>query len=284
MCVRPAHLRGYAEQGMRVPCGQCIECRLRRSRDWAMRCMHEASLHEENWFLTLTYADEYLPKGGTLDRRAFPLFMKRLRKECGSVRYFHAGEYGERNGRPHYHALLFGLRLDDVRACGYSQSGYPVFESARVSELWEDGAHQLGGVSFESAQYVARYCVKKVTGSRAAAHYERVDSRGVVYQLEPEYATMSRRPGIGAGWWEKYRGDVYRDDFVVRGSAELTPPRFYDKKEAELDEARMEVVKARRIRKYGGRCTIAQGVTWRTNAAREAIAVARLKQIEEARR
>lgn len=264
---------------MRVPCGQCIECRLRRTRDWAMRCMHEASLYEQNSFLTLTYADEYLPKGGTLDRRAFPLFMKRLRQECGSVRYFHAGEYGERNGRPHYHALLFGLRFADERWTGESGSGHRVYESETLSALWPFGIGQLGSVSFESAQYVARYCLKKVTGSRALAHYQRVDAQGNIYQLEPEYATMSRRPGIGTRWIEKFREEVYRDDSVMIGGAEVTPPRFYDKKEFELHEAAMEVVKARRIRKHGVRCST-DGSTWRTNAAREVIAVAKLRQLE----
>lgn len=280
MCVRPAKLGIGKEHGLCVPCGQCIECRLKRSREWAIRCMHEASLYEDNLFMTLTYADEFLPKGGSLDRRAFPLFMKRLRKEFGRVRYFHAGEYGETNGRPHYHALLFGLRFGDEQACGDSKGGHPVFQSDSLSALWPFGLSQLGSVTFDSAQYVARYCVKKVTGSRAAAHYQRVDAQGVIHQLEPEYATMSRRPGIGFGWYAKFRSEVYRDDSVLSRGHEVSPPRFYDKKEAELDEARMEVTKARRVRKYGERCTIANGVTWRTNAAREAIGVARLKQLE----
>jgi len=242
--------------------------------------MHEASLHEKNSFVTLTYAPEFLPKGGSLDRRAFPLFMKRLRKAVGPVRYFHVGEYGERNGRPHYHALLFGLRFRDESSVGQSAAGHEVFESAQLSALWPVGFNQIGRVSFESAAYVARYCVKKVTGSRAQAHYERVDAEGCVYQLEPEYATMSRRPGIGSGWLEKYRGEVYRDDAVYARGHEVVPPRFYDKKEAERDEARMEVVKLRRIRKQGERCTIANLVTWRTNAAREAMAFAKLRQLE----
>jgi hypothetical protein len=206
--------------------------------------------------------------------------MKRLRKECGSVRYFHAGEYGEENGRPHYHALLFGLRFRDELPIGDTKQDHPVFASATLSALWPFGFGHIGRVSFESAQYVARYCVKKVTGSRAAAHYQRVDSQGSTYQLEPEYATMSRRPGIGFGWFQKFRGDVYRDDSVLVRGREVTPPRFYDKKEAERDEARMEVVKARRVRKYGERCTIVNGVTWRTNAARELIAAAKLKLLE----
>lgn len=285
MCVRPARLEQKLELGLTVPCGQCIECRLRRSREWAIRCMHEASLYDANSFITLTYADEFLPKGGSLDRRAFPLFMKRLRKVFGSVRYFHAGEYGEKNGRPHYHALLFGLRFADERECGRSQSGFPVFESAALSALWTHGSHQVGRVSFESAQYVARYCLTSCSKEQAAA------ARATGF--EPEYGTMSRgngipghpnQFGIGSRWLKEFRGDVYRDDFVVRGGHEMSPPRYYDKKEEELDEGRMEVVRARRLRKHGARCTVANGYTWRTNAAREVIAVARLKQLEEARR
>lgn len=270
---------------MTVPCGQCIECRLKRSREWAVRCMHEASLYEtRSSFVTLTYADEFLPPGGSLDRRAFPLFMKRLRKEVGRVRYFHAGEYGERSGRPHYHALLFGLRFADEVCKNPLGGGEKVFVSDTLSWLWPDGLHHIGGVSFESAAYVARYCVKKVTGSRAAAHYQRVGPDGELYQLEPEYATMSRRPGIGAGWLAKYGEEVYRDDAVFRGAHEMAPPRYYDKKLGEVDEARLELVKARRLRKHGERCGKDAGITWRTNAAREVIAMARLRQLEERRR
>lgn len=270
MCVRPAKLSVGKPHELRVPCGQCIECRLRRSREWALRCVHEASLYDVNSFITLTYADEYLPQGGSLDRRAFPLFMKRLRKAFGSVRYFHAGEYGERNGRPHYHALLFGLWFGDAVQVGVSDGGFPRFESGALSDVWEFGRADIGSVTFESAAYVARYCVKKVTGCAADAHY-----RGRV----PEYATMSRRPGIGFRWFEQFRGEVYRDDSVLARGHEVTPPRYYDKKEFELDEARMEVVKARRIRKHGVKCST-DGSTWRTNAAREVIAVAKLRQLE----
>lgn len=282
MCVRPARLNSQKEIGLTVPCGQCIECRLKRSREWAIRCMHEASLFSEgSSFITLTYADEFLPKGGSLDRRAFPLFMKRLRKEVGPVRYFHVGEYGEQNGRPHYHALLFGLRFADERPMGVTGSGYPAFVSDQLSGLWTAGASQIGEVTFESAQYVARYCVKKITGSRAEAHYQRLDAKGCKYVLEPEYATMSRRPGIGSRWLEENRADVERDDSVISRGHEVTPPRFYDKK---LSDAQQEVMKARRLRKRGERVGKDPGVTWRTNAARELIAVAALKQLEEARR
>lgn len=279
-------MKEHTEESFRVPCGQCIECRLKQSREWAIRCVHEASLHEESWFATMTLAEEYLPPDLSLDRRLFPLFMKKLRKRFGKVRYFHAGEYGEDNGRPHYHALLFGLRLADVRQCGISRSGYPVFESEALSDVWAQGIVQLGRVSFESAQYVARYCVKKYRGREdGKPDYGIVDhSTGCWVPRTPEYVTMSRNPGLGKGWWQKYRSEVYRDDAVPVRGGEMGPPRYYDKKEEEVvKEAAMDVIKLRRMRKHGARCTIANGYTWRTNAAREVIAINRLKHLMEVR-
>lgn len=63
-----------------IPCGQCIGCRLERSRQWAMRCVHEASLHDDNCFVTLTYNDQHIPSDAGLRHRDYQLFMKRLRK------------------------------------------------------------------------------------------------------------------------------------------------------------------------------------------------------------
>ena len=99
---------------IKLPCGQCVGCRLERSRQWAVRCMHEASLYKRNCFITLTYSNEYLPPNMSLVKSDFQKFMKRLRKRCGSsVRYYYCGEYGENFGRPHYHAILFGFDFKD---------------------------------------------------------------------------------------------------------------------------------------------------------------------------
>lgn len=214
---------------MTVPCGQCIGCRLEYSRRWAMRCLHEASLHVDNCFLTLTYADEHLPAYGSLDKRAFPKFMKRLRKRSGArIRYYHCGEYGEESGRPHYHALLFGFNFRDRVQCNI-RNGIPVHRSQFLEELWPFGLSEIGTVTFESAAYCARYVVKKVTGERAKEHYSRVDPvTGEVVQIQPEYATMSRNPGIGAMWFGKFGKETYRDDTVVSRGRELKPPRYYD--------------------------------------------------------
>ena len=214
-----------------LPCGQCVGCRLERSRQWAMRCIHEASLYENNCFITLTYNDENLPYDGSLNKKHFQDFMKRLRKKFSEspIRYFHCGEYGEKNGRPHYHACLFNFDFLD-RKFFKEHRGSRLYVSETLDMLWQEkGFCSIGEVTFESAAYVARYIMKKVTGDEAAKHYERVDTNtGEIINLVPEYTTMSRRPGIGKEWFERFHGDVFPSDSVIVRGRRCKPPRYYD--------------------------------------------------------
>ena len=237
---------GYSDLPVEVPCGQCIGCRMEKSRQWAVRCMHEASLHDSNVFVTLTYDDENLPPMGSLRKRDFQLFMKRLRKHLHprKVRFFHSGEYGESTGRPHYHVILFGVDFDDKYH--WSRRGnYEVFRSPFLERIWPHGQSEIGSVTFDSAAYVAKYCIKKLTGPEADARYVRLDfETGELVPIEPEYATMSRRPGIGAGWYEKYGEETHRLDSIVMNGKEMKPPKFYD----DLgDKVRPEVVRKNRV-------------------------------------
>lgn len=232
---------GFYDLPVPIPCGQCIGCRLERSRQWAIRCMHEASLYDANCFITLTYDNDHLPSFGSLDRDAFPLFMKRLRKSVEyvghdgrivrpSIRYFHCGEYGSRTARPHYHALLFNHDFRD-KVPFTVRNGHTVFTSAELGRLWPFGLSEIGSVTFESAAYVARYVVKKVTGNELLRQeaYSRLDpDTGEVAMVESEYATMSRRPGIGKPWLEKFGSEVYPADGVVVNGMLVKPPRYYD--------------------------------------------------------
>ncbi len=229
---------GFVDRKVTVPCGQCIGCRLEKSRQWAMRCMHEASLYDDNCFITLTYDDESLPSRGSLDRAAYPKFMKRLRKRFSHerIRYYHCGEYGDQFGRPHYHSLLFGFDFPD-KVPWTMRGDHRVWRSPELERLWPHGASEVGAVSFESAAYVARYVTKKVTGEPAAKHY---DGR------EPEYATMSRRPGIGRAWYEQFRCEVYASDSVVVRGKEMKPPRYYDGMHELANPEEMASVKAAR--------------------------------------
>lgn len=136
----------------------------------------EAGMHKENSFVTLTYAPEHLPPGGTLIPDHLSGFMKRLRARfplARSVRFFGVGEYGGRFGRPHYHLILFGL--------GQKWAGL-------IEDCWRFGRRQVLPLSRELAQYICGYTLKKMT--------KKEDKR--LRGLAPEFVRMSRRPGIGA--------------------------------------------------------------------------------------
>lgn len=224
---------GFVDQPVEVPCGQCSGCRLARSREWAIRCAHEASLHQENIFITLTYDDLHLPKDRSLDYRHYQLFMKRLLVYADrslnrhQVRFYMCGEYGEQFGRPHYHACIFNLDLPDKKLWK-TVRGNGIYKSEKLEEIWGHGFTSVGSVTFQSAAYVARYIMKKVTGDAAAEHYERMDAEtGEFYQLKPEFTNMSRQGGIGKGWIEKFRTDVFPHDYVVLNGKKVSPPKFY---------------------------------------------------------
>lgn len=222
-----------------LPCGQCVGCRLERSRQWATRCVHEASLYENNCFITLTYDDEHINQRSTLVKKDFQDFMKRLRKkiEPNRVRFFHCGEYGDINGRPHYHAILFNYDFPDRVLYRTGGSGFPVYVSNILCDLWPFGLSFVGDVSFESCAYVARYCLKKVTGDSADEHYSRVDPEtGEVYKILPEYTTMSRRPGIGEQWLQKYHSEVSANNGRVRARGHWSAmPRYYRDHFGDID-------------------------------------------------
>lgn len=228
--------QGWPDLPISVPCGQCIGCRLERSRQWAMRCYHEASLYENNCFITLTYSDDTVPvlfpgEGDypTLRKRDYQLFMKRLRERFGSgIRFYHCGEYGEGTNRPHYHACLFNFDFPDKVLESVDKAGYHHWSSVALGELWTCGLHDIGSVTFESAAYVARYIMKKTLGKDAADRYDRMSYYGEVQRLEPEYTTMSRRPGIGRDWYDEFHKDAFPSDFLVCRGMRMRPPRYYE--------------------------------------------------------
>jgi len=231
--------KGFKDLPMEVPCGQCIGCRLDRAKDWAVRCVQEASLHKENCFLTLTYNDQNLPADGSLRPRDFTLFMKLLRKRISpvKVRFFQCGEYGNKLERPHHHCIIFGWRPEDTVLFKNSKN-IKLWRSPLIESLWKHGFSTVGNVNYESAAYVARYILKKVTGDIAEDHYK---------GKHPEYITMSRRPGIAGLWIEKYKEDVFKEDTVVFGLGRLTkPPRYYDKYLEKVDPDRLEKIRSER--------------------------------------
>lgn len=228
-----------------IPCGQCVGCRLERSRQWAIRCMHEASLYKNNCFVTLTYSDEHLPADYSLHYDDFQKFMKRLRKRFKGIepsayaesqdkrpiRFYMAGEYGENFGRPHFHACIFNFDFHDKKLWQKTSSGSKIYRSEALEELWPFGYSSIGDVNFQSAAYVARYIMKKVTGGMADQHYQEVNlDTGEITSRKPEFNKMSLKPGIGYDWYKLYKTDVYPHDYVIVNGKKVKPPKFYDKK------------------------------------------------------
>ena len=252
----------------RLPCGRCIGCRLKYSQMWAIRCVHEASMHDANCVVTLTYDAKHLPANGSLFYADFQGFLKRLRQHrrrfflrerfklkrfsdlsvaqarelvrLSKVRFFCGGEYGEQNLRPHFHAVLFNFDFHDKRVCGSRDGQACLWHSVELERLWGKGGCTVGAMSFESAAYIARYVVKKVFGDMADDHY-RV---GTDEELVPEFAQMSRRPGIGVPWIEEYWPETKRDLSVYsRGRRVVMPRRYmqYVESIADCADARLEL-------------------------------------------
>lgn len=231
--------RAFIDIPMVVPCGGCVGCRLRRAGEWAVRGTHEASLHSFNSFVTLTYdskrmpvrPDGHLPADVSLHYPDFQEFMKRLRERFGpDIRFIVSGEYGDKLGRPHFHAILFNCHFPDRRHWYRSKQGHQVFRSEILEELWPWGNSDIGSVTPQSIAYVARYIMKKVTGKAAAAHYERVHPEtGEILSLVPEFAKYSLKPGIGAAWFDKFHASVFPHDYVIFNGKKVRPPRYYDK-------------------------------------------------------
>jgi len=148
-------------------------------------------------------------------------FLKRLRSRLApiKIRFFLCGEYGEERGRPHYHAIIFGYDFPDKVALP-KRGDFVEYSSALLDDVWGLGLTHIGSVTFDSANYVANYATKKITGKGADAFY-----RG----RRPEFVLMSRRPGIGFSWINEFRSDVYPSDEVISRGVKTRPPRYYDK-------------------------------------------------------
>lgn len=272
---------------LHTECGRCVGCRLKKSREWSVRCMHEASLYWDNCWLTLTLNDEYIntrqnpysvERGQTSE---ITRFLKRLRKKYGEgIRYFYCAEYGETcffcnqsenkcrcgsyypwRGRPHYHVCIFNHDFEDKRFFK-TINGCNHYTSDTLDELWTDPATSLfmgwatiSELTADSAAYTARYSMKKITGDMAEEdhpvthikHYQRLNPYGEIVDLLPEYNSMSRRPGIGKGWLEKYSKEVLDNDSVLFKELRIKPPRFYDQKLMEVDPFTVEENKQIRV-------------------------------------
>lgn len=238
-----------------LPCGVCAGCKFERSRQWAIRCMHEASLHTCNCVVTLTYDNDHLPPDGSLIKRDVQLWLKRLRKRYPDypIQYYYCGEYGARFGRPHYHICLFGFDFVDRVLYKRTGAGSLIYRSAILESLWTAGYSTVGDLTYESAAYVARYILKKQFGAKSIDHYNLIDyTTGEVIESKlPEYNNMSLKRPIGQGWIDAHLQSVYNIDAVMvrnhKGRlVRNKPPRYYDGRYELYYPDELRIIKERR--------------------------------------
>lgn len=210
------------------PCGQCIDCRLNRSRIWAIRCMHEAQSNEHNCVVTLTYADEHLPANRSIVPDDAVDFMKRLRSRVDydrreiygpwkPIKTYGCAEYGEKFGRPHYHIILFNHAFKDAKPYGPTP-GY--YTSALLDEVWGKGRTQVMDLTFDSAAYVARYVMKKLSGKRAHEYGERL----------PERSVCVSKKGIAKYWYNQNKHKIFSNDLLYINGVKIKPIPYYNLK------------------------------------------------------
>ena len=245
-----------------IRCGMCNGCKFDHARDWAIRCYHESQMHRESHAVTLTYREEQLPPHGTLCKRDLQLFFKRLRKRLAAefnlgIRYFAAGEYGTKKGRPHYHLIIFGWMPGQRVLVRRSAKGHPQYYSKILDEAWQKGDALWSDFDQSMARYIAHYTADKLksyakeeidpeTGLRP---YEVLDRDGCIQKLTPEFQVQSNKPGIGIPWLEENWRECFPVDSVVMGGKEYPPPRAYYKwLQEEHPEVFKTVREARRIK------------------------------------
>lgn len=260
---------------LQIPCNNCMGCRLERARQWAVRMRHESKLYDYNCFITLTYDNENVPEDFSLKLHHWQLFMKRLRKSLPQkIRFFACGEYGDENLRPHYHAIIFNHDFHDKKIYSYNKQNQPIFISQNLLDIWQMGHVTTQDVTFKSCSYVARYVTKKQNGASAPDHYSRVSPvDGKLYNVKPEFAVMSRRPGIGARYVEQFKSDFYPSGYLIVDGRKQAVPHYYLN---QLSEEEKETLK--RSRKH--RSIFDRENTMERKQARSAVLLTKTQELK----
>lgn len=236
----------WINEYIEIPCGKCIGCRLAYSKQWATRCMLEAKQYEHNAFVTLTYDPKHIKWVPGVNRETGEIepvttlipedltkFMKDLRRyykyhyNHENIRFYACGEYGSKTFRAHYHLIIFNLPIQDKTKYFLNAEGDQIYHSEIIEKIWGKGLTTVGDVTQKSAEYVARYVLKKIKGKDAAEIYEKLG-------IEPEFVRMSRRPGIAWQYYEDNKDKIYECDEIITTSRQgigekVKPCKYYDR-------------------------------------------------------
>lgn len=261
----PSNTWAHYTDSVEIPCGQCIGCRLDRSRQWANRCLLELEYHDSAYFVTLTYDDAHLPlrpyadpstgeasaTAATLMKSDFQKFMKRLRKAFpdDTIRFFACGEYGPSTFRPHYHAIIFGLHLPDLVVAGQNARGDKYYSSALLQRCWsllvskkgykkgQTSITPLADPNWEPLGFVTIGDVTWETCAYTARYITKKLSGPQAqfysdFNIDPPFSLMSLKPGIGHQWYVDHPDCMDYEYISVKtptGGRKFKPPRYYDK-------------------------------------------------------
>lgn len=279
-----------------------------------MRCIHEAQLHKHNCYITLTYNGEHLPENNALIYEHWQEFMRRLRKAAKTkkrnglilsggipgedaeyarqainrivkgglaerkVGFYMGGEYGPKYGRPHFHAIIFGLDFGDRKYLKTTPAGGKIYTSKTLEQLWQYGYSSIGNVTFESAAYVARYVMKKLTGDGNKIEQEIYDMEtGEIIKRKKPFTQMSRRPGIANEWFDTFKADVYNTGKITIRGHKQYPPRYYDNLYKRIDKAALQ---AHKIARQAEALAQKEHHTPARLAVQETVAIARTKALQ----
>lgn len=265
---------GADKEYIRIPCGDCIGCQEKYSKEWAVRCMLEAQRYPENYFITLTYDEFHLPMEGELVNpktgeifeddgtwltgTLIPEHMKKFIKDIRAywkyhykhdgIRFFACGEYGGQSQRPHYHLIMFNLPLKakDLKVYKANKDGTILYTHPIIEKIWGKGFITIAQVNWDTCAYTARYVMKKMKGK---IPIEESFRSGKI----PEFIRMSRMPGIASDYFDENAKAIFEnDEIVINGHKEkiqpVKPPRYFDKKYDIIYHDHMEQIKKTRKR------------------------------------
>jgi len=269
-CFAPITIDKKSKNGLymgrqKVPCGRCNGCRIKKSKEWAIRCIHETKANgDNNSFITLTYNDDHLPKDASLNHEHFQEFIRSLRKRVNGkikekepgfnkIRYYMCGEYGkatENNSwiaRPHFHAILFGFSFPDKTDHTVRRNNQ-VYRSKLLEDTWNYGFSEIGNVTFKSCAYVARYIIKKQKKTDDVYAIIDHDTGEITGYRKPEYTRMSLKPGIGSDYYDKFETDLYEYVMLEPGK-KMEVPKYYKEKIKKDHPILHELLRSARVKK-----------------------------------
>jgi len=259
-CFSPIQIDKKSKSGLvmgrqQVPCGRCNGCRIAKSKEWAIRCIHETKANgDNNCFITLTYNDDHLPKDASLNHKHFQIFIRSLRKRTNEkIRYYMCGEYGKAVqgnnwiARPHFHAILFGFSFPDKTVHTVRRNNQ-VYRSELLEQTWDKGFSEIGNVTFKSCAYVARYIIKKQKKSDDKYAIIDNDTGEITGYRKPEYTHMSLKPGIGSDYYYKYEKDHY-EYIMLEANKKMEVPKYYKEKLKKEHPKLHEMLRKARVEK-----------------------------------